>query len=244
MTTTEQRYARQRAVNAIGEIGQARIANARVLLIGVGGIGNPVAAYLGGAGIGRLILNDFDDVDESNLARQVLFEPGDIGRNKAVVAATVLQRQNPSLTIEVIEDRLDDAALSDVVASVSLVIDATDSFITRHRINRACVLNKRLLLSGAAIRCEGQVAEFGPDYATSACYACVYPESDEILENCAQNGVVGPVAGAIGCHLAARALLRLCGQDASLQLSIFDALRAQWNQLRLKKRADCPVCNP
>ena len=190
------------ALAQVGAQGQERIAAASALVVGVGGLGCAAATYLASAGVGQLFLADFDSVDATNLGRQVLFSPNDIGEAKAAVAADRLAQQNPAIRIRPLSDRLDDRALQDAVAKTDVVLDCTDNFATRFQVNDACVGAGRCLVSGSAIRFEGQLAVFGPDYAVSPCYRCLYTEADESLLDCAGNGVFAPVPGVIGTMMA------------------------------------------
>lgn len=237
------RHARHLALAQVGAAGQERISNATALLIGVGGIGCPAASYLAASGVGHLVLCDFDTVDASNLGRQILYGPGDIGKPKAEVAAERLAAINPDIKITVIDRRLDDESLAGHVDSADVVLDGSDNFATRFQVNDACVASHTCLISGAAIRLEGQVTEFGPDFSTSPCYRCLYKEADESLENCAGNGVLGPVPGAIGALMAVEALKYLAGIESPRGvLRLFDATSGEFRSVAVRKRSDCPVC--
>ena len=237
------RHARHLALAQVGEAGQAQISNASVLLIGVGGLGCAAASYLASSGVGHIILNDFDTVDETNLGRQVLFGPGDVGKSKAAVAAARLSELNPDIRISVIDERLDAAKLADVIADVDVVLDGSDNFATRFLVNDACVAAGRCLVSGSAIRLEGQVAVFGPNYDTSPCYRCLYEDADESLENCAGNGVLSPVPGVIGTMMAVETLKQLIGLDSPRgRLQLYDAGDGGFRSVGITKRAACPSC--
>lgn len=240
---TLSRHARHLALAQVGAAGQERIDACTGLLIGVGGIGCATASYLAASGVGRLVLCDFDTVDATNLGRQVLFGPGDIGRLKAEVAAGRLSAMNPDIEITAITERLDDAALAEWVDKADVVLDGSDNFATRFQVSDACVVAKTCLISGAAIRLEGQIAEFGPDYANSPCYRCLYKEADESLENCAGNGVLGPVPGAIGALMAIEALKYIAGIESPRSiLRLFDATSGEFRAVKIAKRDDCPAC--
>ena len=242
-TSRLHRHARHRALPQVGETGQQRIADSTALLVGVGGIGCSTASYLAASGVGHLLLCDFDTVDATNLGRQILYGPGDIGQSKAEVAAARLSAINPDIEITAITDRLDDAALAGRVAEADVVLDGSDNFATRFQVNDACVAASTCLISGAAIRLEGQVTEFGPDYTASPCYRCLYKEADESLENCAGNGVLSPVPGAIGALMAVEALKFLAGIDSPRGvLRLFDAISGEFRAVAVKKRSDCPAC--
>ena len=237
------RHARHLALAQVGADGQERISGSTALLIGVGGIGCAAASYLAASGVGNLLLCDFDRVDATNLGRQFLYGPEDVGELKARRAAASLARTNPDIQISAITERLAGEALASAVASADVVLDGSDNFATRFQINDACVIANTCLISGAAIRLEGQVAEFGPDFATSPCYRCLYREADESLENCAGNGVLGPVPGTIGSLMAVEALKFLAGIDSPRGiLRLFDATSGEFRSLTVNKRDDCPAC--
>jgi len=238
------RYARQSALPQIGEDGQARIGESTALIIGLGGIGCATASYLACAGVGQLLLCDFDTVDESNLGRQTLYGPADVGQLKAVRAASRLAAMNPDVRLTEIPDRLSDAALAEAVSLADVVLDGCDNFATRFQVNEAAVLNSTTLISGAAIRLEGQLAVFGPDYRKAPCYRCLYQEADESLENCSGNGVLSPVPGVIGTMMAVEALKLLSGLDVETgMLNLYDAMSTEWRKLGIRKRRNCPVCS-
>jgi len=238
------RHARHLALTQIGAGGQERIAAGTALLIGVGGIGCATASYLASSGVGHLLLCDFDTVDATNLGRQTLYGPDDVGKLKAQQAAAQLARINPDIQINAITERLNDAALADAVARSDVVLDGSDSFATRFQVNHACVAASTCLISGAAIRMEGQLAVFGPDFTTSPCYRCLYQEADESLENCAGNGVLAPVPGAIGTLLAVEALKHLAGLPTKRGiLQLYDGLSGEFRSVSIAKRSDCPVCS-
>ena len=237
------RHARHLALAQVGADGQERISSSTALLIGVGGIGCAAASYLAASGVGNLLLCDFDRVDATNLGRQFLYGPEDIGELKARQAAASLARINPDIQISTITERLAGEALASAVANADVVLDGSDNFATRFQVNDACVTANTCLISGAAIRLEGQVAEFGPDYTTSPCYRCLYREADESLENCAGNGVLGPVPGTIGSLMAVEALKFLAGIESPRGiLRLFDAASGEFRSLLVNKRDDCPAC--
>lgn len=240
-----QRYARQVALADVGADGQAKLGRARVLVVGMGGLGCPAALYLATSGVGTLVLCDFDRVDESNLPRQILYGPGDIGALKVDAAKARLTALNPFVAIECRSERLDADALEAAVASVDVVLDGTDNFATRFAVNRACVAQEKPLVSGAAIRVEGQVAVF-PNRGRGPCYACLYDDEDEWLGNCQGNGVLAPVAGTIGTLMAAEALKLVLGWESALhdRLLLWDAKRGEWQSVALKRNPSCAVCKP
>lgn len=242
-TDTLSRDARHLALPQVGELGQRRISEATALLIGVGGIGCAAATYLASSGIGRLMLCDFDTVDETNLGRQVLYGPGNIGELKSDVAAARLRKVNPNVEVISIPERLADDALADAIGQTDVVLDGCDNFSTRFQVNDACVKAGRRLITGSAIRLEGQLAVFGPDYGESPCYRCLYVEADESLGNCAGNGVLAPVPGVIGTMMAAEALKFIAGASATAPiLRLYDAMATEFRHLAIRKREDCPAC--
>ena len=238
------RDARHVALAQVGEQGQARLASGSALVVGVGGLGCAAATYLASAGVGELNLLDFDTVDATNLGRQVLFGPGDIGKAKAAVAADKLAQQNAAIRIRALTDRLDDSALREAVANAGVVLDCTDNFATRFQVSDACVETRRCLVSGSAIRFEGQLAVFGPDYAASPCYRCLYTEADESLLDCAGNGVFAPVPGVIGTMMAVEALKFLVGIDSPRGvLRLYEGDSGRFHSVKIPKRPDCPGCS-
>ncbi len=240
---TLSRDARHLALPQVGAEGQRRIGNGTALLIGMGGIGCPAATYLASSGIGKLLICDFDTVDETNLGRQVLYGPGHIGQFKAEVAAARLRKVNPDVEVAAIPKRLADAALDAAVLEADVVLDGCDNFATRFQVNDACVAAGRRLITGSAIRFEGQLAVFGPDYTRSPCYRCLYVEADESLGNCAGNGVLAPVPGVIGTLRAAEALKFLAGVDESAPVvRLYDALATEFRHLGIRKREHCQAC--
>jgi len=244
MTTgTLSRDARHLALPQVGADGQRRIAESSVLLIGVGGIGCPAAAYLASSGVGRIVVCDFDTVDETNLGRQVLYGPGHIGELKAEVAASRLRKINPAIDVTAITQRLAGEALADAARNADAVLDGSDNFATRFEVNDACVEVGRRLISGSAIRFEGQLAVFGPEYSASPCYRCLYEEADESLGSCAGNGVLAPIPGVIGTMMAVEALKFLAGVDSPMPLlRLYDGIASEFRHLGVNKRPDCPVC--
>jgi len=237
------RTARHIALPQVGREGQARIDGSSALLIGLGGLGSAAASYLACAGVGHLILNDFDTVDETNLGRQILYGPADVGKAKADLAALRLAGLNPDIRLTVHAERLSAGQLRVAVDSADVVLDGCDNFATRFLVNEAVVNSGKTLVSGAAIRFEGQIGVFGPDYSTSPCYRCLYREADESLDSCAGNGVLAAVPGVIGAMMAVEALKVMAGIESRRgMLGVYDALAAEWRRVRVPKRPDCPVC--
>jgi adenylyltransferase/sulfurtransferase len=240
---TAKRYARQVALADVGEQGQERLRGASMLLVGLGGLGCPAAQYLASSGVGRLVLNDFDRVDETNLPRQILFTAADVGKLKVDAARGRLLELNPECGVACLPDRLDEAALAAAVQSVDLVLDGTDNFAARFAVNRACVAAHKPLVSGAAVRVEGQLAVF-PNRAGDPCYSCLYNDEDEWLGDCQGNGVLAPVPGTIGTLMAQEALKLVLGWPSSLTnaLLLWDAKRGDWQRVALKRDPGCEVC--
>jgi adenylyltransferase/sulfurtransferase len=237
------RYARQIALADVGAEGQAKLGGARVLIVGLGGLGCPAALYLATSGVGKLVLNDFDRVDETNLPRQILYTPEDVGALKVEAARKRLLELNPGVEVVALAERLDGAALEATIAGVDIVLDGTDNFAARFAVNRACVARRVPLVSGAAVRVEGQVAVF-PNDGNGPCYACLYDDEDEWLGDCQGNGVLAPVPGVIGTLMAEEALKLAMGWDSSLRnrLLLWDAKRGDWQSVALKRDPDCVVC--
>jgi adenylyltransferase/sulfurtransferase len=238
-----ERYARQIALADVGADGQAKLGRARMLVVGMGGLGCPAALYLATSGIGKLVLNDFDRVDETNLPRQILFAPEDVGALKVEAAKRRLNSLNPGVEVVALAERLDGVALDAAVGNVDVVLDGTDNFATRFAVNRACVARGVPLVSGAAVRVEGQIAVF-PNDGDGPCYACLYDDEDEWLGDCQGNGVLAPVPGVIGTLMAEEALKLALGWDSSLRnrLLLWDAKRGDWQSVALKRDPDCVVC--
>lgn len=237
------RYARHLALPEIGEAGQNILSKAHVLIVGIGGLGCPAAQYLAGSGIGTLVLNDFDRVDESNLSRQVLFEADAVGELKVEAAKRRLLLLNPDLSITCFPDRLDQSMLVSVIESVSVVIDATDNFAARLAINRAAVQACVPLVTGAAIRFEGQLSVF-PNNGNGPCYRCLYDDEDEWLGNCQGNGVASPVPGVIGTLMALETIKVLLKLNSSItnHLHLWDAKQASWQDIAVTINPKCPDC--
>lgn len=240
------RYSRQIMLDGFDYEGQQKLLAAKVLIVGLGGLGCPVAMYLAAAGVGELWLADFDTVDLSNLQRQIAHSMEDVGRPKAFSASETLRALNPDVRTLCISEKLEGHLLTDAVAKVDLVVDASDNFATRFAINRACVQQQTPLVSGAAIRSEGQLVCFDPRLDDSPCYRCLYSDDsgDENL-SCSESGVLAPVVGVIGSLQAVEAMKILAGygEPAVGRLQIFDARHMQWRGLKVNKDPHCPVCS-
>ena len=239
------RYSRQIMLPGFDVAAQEKLLASRVLLVGLGGLGCPVALYLAGAGVGTLVLADGDRVDESNLQRQVAHGGTDVGRFKAESAADACRAINGSLRIEAVNQRLEGDAMAGQVAVADLVVDATDSFVSRLELNQACVAAGKPLLSGAAIRSEGQVVLFDTARG-SPCYRCLYPEGDGEQDlSCTENGVLAPMVGVIGSLQALEAVKFLAGYGDNLagRLMLVDGGSMQVREVRLKRNPGCPHCS-
>ena len=239
------RYARHILLNELGIEGQDALLNARVLIIGAGGLGAPAALYLAAAGVGHLVLADDDVVELSNLQRQIIHNTARLDQPKAESARQALHELNPEVQVEAIVRRLEGSELEQAVAQADIVLDCCDNFATRHAVNRACVLHRKPLVSGAAIRFAGQVSVYDMRNDESPCYHCLFPESDEADEvSCATTGVLGPLVGIIGSTQAAEAIKLIAGIGQTLtgRLLCLDALTMNWSSIRLKRDPGCPVC--
>ena len=238
------RYSRHILLNEIGVEGQERLRAAHVLVIGAGGLGSPAAYYLASAGVGTLTLVDGDAVDLTNLQRQILHTTERIGMPKAESARIALEAINPEVRVVTVAQRVDEADLDRLVADATVVLDCSDNFATRHALNRTCVRHSRPLVSGAAIRFDGQVASFDVRAAESPCYACLFPPGDGEDELCSTMGVFAPVTGIVGTVQAAEALKLAAGAGTALvgRLLMLDALGMQWHSVRVPRDPDCPVC--
>ena len=241
---SENRYARHLALAGFGPAEQARLRAAQALVIGAGGLGSPALLYLAAAGVGCLAVSDFDSVDETNLQRQVLFTTADIGQQKAAAAARHLAALNPETEVLPLPARLAGDDLAAAVARADVVLDCCDNFATRFAVNAACVGARTPLVSGAAIRYEGQLAVFRADRDGAPCYRCLWEEDAEGLENCRGNGILGPVTGVIGSMMAVEALKILsgCAPSADGRLMLYDAREGTWRSLRIERDPACPVC--
>lgn len=244
MMIDESRYSRQMKLPQIGDQGQQKILDSSALIIGMGGLGSPAAMYLAGAGIGKLVISDFDVVEESNLQRQIIHRTHNVGDLKTHSARQSIRDLNPGCQVEVIDHELAEDALLKAVDKATIVLDCSDNFATRFAVNRACVQTRTPLVSAAAIRLEGQIMSVIPD-ADGPCYQCLYPEEYEQAQTCEMEGVLGPVVGVMGTLQALQALLILTGHSEHLsgKLLMFDALNMHWQPVQLAKRPDCPVCS-
>ena len=239
------RYSRHVLLPEIGVEGQEKLLASSALVIGAGGLGSPAALYLAAAGVGTITLADGDAVDLTNLQRQILHTTESIGRPKAQSGREALGKINPEVKVVALQQRLQDEGLDPLVASSSVILDCSDNFATRHAVNRACVRYHKPLVSGAAVRFDGQVSVFDLRDDLSPCYHCLFPENAELEEvRCAVMGVFAPLTGIIGAVQAAEALKLLAGAGETLKgrLLILDALAMQWRMVKLAKDPACPIC--
>lgn len=220
-----------------------------MLVVGLGGLGAPASLYLAASGVGSLLLNDFDRVDVTNLQRQVLYHESDVGERKTTAARRALARVNGNVELIEIDRRLDAQGLREAAAGVDVVLDGSDNFATRFAVNAACAATGTALVSGAAIRFEGQLAVFRHDRRRAGaedapCYRCLFEEGDEANEDCQGNGVFSPLVGTIGSLMATEALKVVLGLggESEGRLLTFDALAMQWRSLRFRRDPGCPVC--
>ncbi|MEK6426353.1 MAG: molybdopterin-synthase adenylyltransferase MoeB [Burkholderia gladioli] len=239
------RYSRHILVDEIGIEAQQRFLEAHALVIGAGGLGSPAAMYLAASGVGTITLVDADTVDLTNLQRQILHVTESIGQPKVASGRAALARLNPEVTVHAVAERADAAWLDAAVPRASVVLDCSDNFATRHAINRACAAHGVPLVSGAALRFDGQISTFDFRDPASPCYACVFPEDQPFEETaCSTMGVFAPTVGIIGAMQAAEALRVIGGIGAPLvgRLMMLDSLRMEWNTMRIARQPDCPVC--
>jgi molybdopterin-synthase adenylyltransferase len=240
------RYSRHILLPQIAYEGQEKLAQSYALIVGAGGLGSPVALYLGASGVGKLTICDFDAVDLTNLQRQVIHTTQAIGSNKAVSAQQTLRAINPEITVVPIPRKSTEQEFAALAREADVVIDCSDNFRTRYALNSICVQLKKPLVSGAAIGFEGQVTVFDLRHDDSPCYHCLFPDmgaDDEM--RCAENGVFAPLVGMIGTTQAAEAMKLLLGLGESLQgrLLLLDVLAMEWRSIRLSKDSGCKICS-
>ena len=238
------RYSRHILLNEVGVEGQQRILAARMLVIGAGGLGSPAAFYLASAGVAAIVLVDGDTVDLTNLQRQILHTTERVGTSKADSGRTALQAINPDVEVTPVARRVDASTLDELVQQATIVLDCSDNFATRYAINHACVSHRKPLISGAAIRFDGQIAVFDLRADASPCYACVFPPGDSEDELCSTMGVFAPLTGVIGTMQAAEALKLAAGVGQTLcgRLLLIDALTMRWHSVQVTRDPGCPVC--
>ncbi|HYN60720.1 MAG TPA: HesA/MoeB/ThiF family protein [Rubrivivax sp.] len=239
------RYSRHILLDELGIEGQRRLLEAHALVIGAGGLGSPVALYLGTAGVGTVTIVDDDVVDLTNLQRQIAHDLSRVGRPKAESARQSIHAINPDVQVRALALRADAALLDELVAQADVVLDCSDNFRTRHAVNAACVAHRRPLVSGAAIGFDAQISVYDTRRADAPCYACVFPAEATVEENnCATMGVFAPLVGIIGSMQAAEALKLLAGVGRSLagRLQMLDARTMEWTQIAVQRAAECAVC--
>ena len=240
------RYSRHILLDEIGIEGQTRISGSHALIVGAGGLGSPAALYLGSAGVGHITVVDHDTVDMTNLQRQIIHTMSRVGQSKALSAQTAIAAINPEVQVTPILARADAVLLDILVAQADVVLDCCDNFATRHAINAACVKHRKPLVSGAAIRFDGQLCVYDPRDASSPCYACVFaPDTDFEETRCATLGVFAPLVGIIGSMQAAEALKLLSGAGRALtgRLLMLDGRAMEFTEVRVARQAACPVCS-
>jgi len=239
------RYSRHILLPQISYEGQEKLVESHALVVGAGGLGSPVALYLAAGGVGKLTICDFDEVDLTNLQRQIIHTTQSVGLNKALSAQQAIQAMNPDTVVQTVQEKSSVKAFEKLIGEADVVIDCTDNFATRYTLNRICVKLRKPLVSGAAIGFEGQVSVFDMRNAASPCYQCLFPDmgAEENLR-CAENGVFSPLVGIIGTTQAAEAMKLLMGIGESLQgrLLLLDSLAMEWRSIRLSRDPSCKVC--
>jgi molybdopterin-synthase adenylyltransferase len=239
------RYSRHILLDEIGIEGQQRLLAGHALVIGAGGLGSPVALYLGTAGVGRITLVDHDTVDLTNLQRQIAHRMDRIGQPKVMSAAQSIHAINPEVEVATLAQRADASTLAALVEAADVVLDCSDNFTTRHAVNAACVQHARPLVSGAAIGFDGQISVYDTRQSQTPCYACVFPPEATFEETrCSTMGVFAPLVGIVGTMQAAEALKLLAGIGTSLagRLQMVDARTMEWHEIRIARQSGCPVC--
>ncbi|MDO8893416.1 HesA/MoeB/ThiF family protein [Nitrosomonas sp.] len=241
------RYSRHILLPQIDIAGQEKLNQSHVLIVGAGGLGSPIALYLAASGVGNLIICDGDLVDLTNLQRQIIHDSSSIGLAKVLSAKQALNRINPEINVITVQEHIDAKKLFQLAMGVDAVVDASDNFSTRYYINQACVTQKKPLISGAAVRFEGQVSVFDLRHVNSPCYQCLYPITTGEQEDmpCAIMGVFSPLVGIIGCMQAAETLKILLniGESLNGRLQLLDSLTMNWRTIKLHKDPACPVCH-
>ena len=240
----QQRYSRHVLLPQIGVQGQERLLAARVFILGAGGLGSPVTMYLASAGVGHLVLADFDHVDLSNLQRQILHGVADLGADKVSSARDTIAALNPGISVTTLNRAPDDNELDEQIGLADVVVDACDNFETRFSLNRFCVKHATPLVSAAAVRFEGQISVFDSRDSNSPCYRCLYSDDSSEGEACSQVGVLAPLLGIIGSTQAVEVIKLIVGIGESLagRVMMLDALGMEWRTLKLRKDPACPVC--
>ena len=241
------RYSRQIMLPDVDIAGQEKLADSHALIIGAGGLGSPAALYLAAAGVGQITLIDHDDVELTNLQRQIAHHTSDLGTPKVASAARTLNDINPNISVHTLPQQADRSLLGEWVPQVTVVLDCTDNFSVRYLINQACWQHRIPLVSGAAIGWEGQISVFDANDPDSPCYQCLYGDGDDQALNCAENGVIAPLVGIIGTTQALEAMKVIMGVGNTLigRVLYFDGKYMEWRSLVLKRNPQCPACgNP
>jgi len=239
------RYSRHILLPQVEYAGQEKLTTSHALIVGAGGLGSPVALYLAASGVGTLTICDFDEVDLTNLQRQIIHTTQSVGMNKAMSAQQTIDAINPEIKVKTIEKKSTHAEMETLISVADVVIDCSDNFATRYALNRLCFKQKKPLVSGAAVRFEGQITVFDFRNEASPCYQCLFPDTgDDQALRCADNGVFSPLVGMIGTAQAAEALKCLMGIGETLQgrLMLLDALTAEWRTIKLSRDPACKVC--
>ncbi|OUR65469.1 molybdopterin-synthase adenylyltransferase MoeB [Methylophaga sp. 42_25_T18] len=238
------RYSRQILLPQLDIVGQQKLLNSHVLIVGLGGLGSPVSMYLAAAGVGHLTLVDDDHVELSNLQRQIVHGQQDIGRSKVASAADTLKEINDEVELELIDERLEGERLELAVKAADIVVDCSDNFATRFLLNDVTQRCQTPLVSGAAIRMEGQVTVYDSRQAGSACYRCLYEDTGELQQTCSESGVLSPLLGIIGGIQAVETVKCITdvGENLSGRLLILDAFTMSWREIKLRQDPNCPVC--
>ena len=240
------RYSRHIVLDGFDTVGQERLLKSHVLIVGMGGLGSPVATYLASAGVGQMTICDFDEVDLSNLQRQIVHRDTRLGMNKALSAKIELEAINPDCRIIPVIDRIDPATLDQLVASVDIVVDASDNFETRHAVNRACVKYSTPLVSGTAINYVGQIAVFDLRDENAPCYACFVPENTASgVDQCSTSGILASLTGTIGTMQATEVINLLVTGSSRLngRAVLYDARESELSAMPIKKRSECAICS-
>lgn len=238
------RYSRQIMLPLCDIDGQQKLLAAKVLIVGAGGLGSPASIYLAAAGIGNITIYDDDVVDLSNLQRQIAHHTPDIGMDKVISSKQTLTKLNPDVNVVAVKQRLAGEQLDAEVINADVVLDCSDNFATRFAINNACVKHQTPLVSGAAIRFEGQVSVYTPGINNSPCYNCLYHSDGEEQQNCATSGVIAPITGIVGSIQALETIKLIIGQGDTLigRLLLIDGLTMEFNTMKLRKNPACPTC--
>ena len=239
------RYSRHLLLEEIDVAGQEKLLSARVLVIGAGGLGSAAAPYLAAAGVGHITLMDHDSVELTNLQRQIMHAESSIGKSKVASGKEFLERLNSTIQIETIQAKATSTLLDELLPSVDIVLDCTDNFSTRHLINAACIKNKTPLISGSALKFDGQVSVFDPRNSSSPCYACIFSPDEEFEEvSCSSMGIFSPLVGIIGAMQAAQALQVLIGFGEPLvgRMLLWNGRTTQIDEIRISRNSECPVC--